>query len=147
MKGTLTQLRYIPEQWTDFIFAVPGEEFGFVGSCLVLGLLVFLIFRLVRLARMSRNEFESAFTFGLAAVLSITPPSISVWLSDSSRLWEFPCPICPPVVRLFLRTWLPLVSLSVSIELAQSEHCSFSEAEISSMNIVVTTGDCNGIWH
>lgn len=69
MKGTLTQLRYIPEQWTDFIFAVPGEEFGFVGSCLVLGLLVFLIFRLVRLARTSRNEFESSFTFGLAAVL------------------------------------------------------------------------------
>ncbi|MFM8438673.1 MAG: FtsW/RodA/SpoVE family cell cycle protein, partial [Candidatus Kapaibacterium sp.] len=69
MKGTLTQLRYIPEQWTDFIFAVPGEEFGFVGSCMVLGLLIFLIFRLVRLARMSRNEFESAFTFGLAAIL------------------------------------------------------------------------------
>ena len=69
MKGTLTQLRYIPEQWTDFIFAVPGEEFGFVGSCIVLGLLIFLIFRLVRLARLSRNEFESAFTFGLAAVL------------------------------------------------------------------------------
>ncbi|MFM8178904.1 MAG: FtsW/RodA/SpoVE family cell cycle protein, partial [Candidatus Kapaibacterium sp.] len=45
------------------------EEFGFVGSCMVLGLLIFLIFRLVRLARMSRNEFESAFTFGLAAIL------------------------------------------------------------------------------
>jgi rod shape determining protein RodA len=53
----------------DRTISVPGEEFGFVGSCLVLGLLVFLIFRLVRLARMSRNEFESAFTFGLAAAL------------------------------------------------------------------------------
>jgi rod shape determining protein RodA len=69
MKGTLTQLRYIPEQWTDFIFDVPGEEFGFIGSSLVLGLLVFLIFRLVRLARGARNGYETAFTFGLAAVL------------------------------------------------------------------------------
>ncbi len=69
MRGTLTQLRYIPEQWTDFIFDVPGEEFGFAGSVTVLGLLVFLIFRLVRLARNSLAAFESSFAFGLAAIL------------------------------------------------------------------------------
>ncbi len=69
MQGTLTQLRYIPEQWTDFIFDVPGEEFGFAGSITVLGLLVFLIFRLVRLARNSRSAFESTFAFGFAAIL------------------------------------------------------------------------------
>ncbi len=69
MKGTLTQLRYIPEQWTDFIYDVPGEEFGFIGSVTVLGLLVFLIFRLVRLARNARSAFESAFSFGFAAII------------------------------------------------------------------------------
>ncbi len=69
MKGTLTQLRYIPEQWTDFIYDVPGEEFGFAGSVTVLGLLLFLILRLVRLARNARNAFESAFSFGMASVI------------------------------------------------------------------------------
>lgn len=69
LHGTQTQLRYIPEQWTDFIFSVLGEEFGFIGSVTVLGLLVFLIFRIVRIARMVRNDFASIVAFGVAAVL------------------------------------------------------------------------------
>ena len=36
LKGTQTQLRYIPEQWTDFIFCVPTEEFGLIGGVAVL---------------------------------------------------------------------------------------------------------------
>lgn len=69
MQGTLTQLRYIPEQWTDFIFDVPGEEFGFIGSVTVLGLLTFLILRILRLARIAREEFASTIAFGLATIL------------------------------------------------------------------------------
>ncbi len=69
LHGTQTQLRYIPEQWTDFIFCVPGEEFGFIGSVTVLGLLGFLILRIERIARVVKSEFESTIAFGLAAVL------------------------------------------------------------------------------
>jgi rod shape determining protein RodA len=38
LAGNQTQLQFIPEQWTDFIFCVIGEEFGFIGSFFVLGL-------------------------------------------------------------------------------------------------------------
>ena len=69
MQGTLTQLRYIPEQWTDFIYDVPGEEFGFIGSVTVLGLLLFLIHRISRIARLSKTPFESSIAFGVASVL------------------------------------------------------------------------------
>lgn len=49
LKGTQKQLRYIPEQHTDFIFAVVGEEGGFVGSTLLLGLYALLLTRIWRI--------------------------------------------------------------------------------------------------
>ncbi|MBL7999906.1 MAG: rod shape-determining protein RodA, partial [Candidatus Kapabacteria bacterium] len=69
LHGTQTQLRYIPEQWTDFIFCVPGEEFGFIGSVTVLGLLAFLILRILRIARFCRDEFSTVVAFGFASIL------------------------------------------------------------------------------
>lgn len=69
LKGTQTQLRYIPEQWTDFIYCVPGEEFGFVGSVTVLGLLGFLILRIERVAKTVRNQFASTVCIGIASIL------------------------------------------------------------------------------
>lgn len=68
LQGTQTQLRYIPEQWTDFIFCVPTEEFGFVGGMLVLALLGALIWLAVDTASHLRNKFESTICFGIAAV-------------------------------------------------------------------------------
>jgi rod shape determining protein RodA len=62
-------LRYIPEQWTDFIFCVPAEEFGFVGAAIVLVLYGFLLLRLERLYRHARDPVASVATFGFAVVL------------------------------------------------------------------------------
>ena len=59
LHGTQTQLRYIPKQWTDFIFCVPTEEFGFVGGVLVIGLLAILIMQCIAIARQSGNAFGS----------------------------------------------------------------------------------------
>lgn len=59
LHGTQTQLRYIPKQWTDFIFCVPTEEFGFVGGVLVIGLLAILIMQCISIARQSGNAFGS----------------------------------------------------------------------------------------
>jgi rod shape determining protein RodA len=59
LHGTQTQLRYIPKQWTDFIFCVPTEEFGFVGGVLVIGLLAILILQCIAIARQSGNAFGS----------------------------------------------------------------------------------------
>lgn len=68
LQGTQTQLRYIPEQWTDFIFCVPTEEFGFVGGLLVLVLLASLIWLAIDTASHLRNKFESTICFGIATI-------------------------------------------------------------------------------
>jgi rod shape determining protein RodA len=68
LKGTQTQLRYIPEQWTDFIFCVPTEEFGFLGGILVITLLISLVYFAIDTASHLRNKFESTICFGVAAI-------------------------------------------------------------------------------
>ncbi|MDB5034462.1 MAG: hypothetical protein JWQ98_1703 [Chlorobi bacterium] len=68
LKGTLTQLRYIPEQWTDFIYCVPTEEFGFLGGMLVIVLLCALVWFAVDTASHLRNKFESTICFGIATI-------------------------------------------------------------------------------
>ncbi len=70
LHGTQTQLNYIPEQWTDFIFCVPGEEFGFVGAAFVLGLFAALIFHGISIAGLSKNRFGSIGAIGITAVLA-----------------------------------------------------------------------------
>ncbi len=69
MEGTQTQLRFIPEQWTDFIFSVIGEEFGFLGSIIVVILFAIIFFRLLTLAQKLKNRFESFVTLGVLLTL------------------------------------------------------------------------------
>ncbi|MCX7984506.1 MAG: rod shape-determining protein RodA [Bacteroidetes bacterium] len=69
LQGTQTQLNYIPEQWTDFIFCVPGEEFGFIGSSIVLLLFLTLLLRGLKIASMSKNFFSSVAALGFTAVI------------------------------------------------------------------------------
>lgn len=57
MEGTQTQLRFLPEQWTDFIFCVVGEEFGFMGASLVLLLFSLLFLRLLYMASNHKHPF------------------------------------------------------------------------------------------
>jgi rod shape determining protein RodA len=70
LKGTQTQLNYIPEQWTDFIFCVPGEEFGFIGGSIVLFLFTALLLHGIRLASISKNKFGSLAAIGLTGILA-----------------------------------------------------------------------------
>jgi rod shape determining protein RodA len=68
MQGSQTQLRFIPEQWTDFIFCVIGEEFGLLGASIVVILFLILIFRLLNNAYYSRNRFLSIACIGFASI-------------------------------------------------------------------------------
>lgn len=68
LQGNQTQLRFIPEQWTDFIYCVIGEEFGFIGSVLVIILFILLLSRLIHLASHTKDKFGSMFTMGTLAL-------------------------------------------------------------------------------
>lgn len=70
LKGTQTQLNYIPEQWTDFIFCVQGEEFGFLGASLVLALYAALSLHGLRIANISKNKFGSLSAIGITGILT-----------------------------------------------------------------------------
>lgn len=68
MQGTQTQLRYIPKQWTDFIFCVPTEEFGFIGGLTVIILLSAMIMRCVTIAFEADSKFFSVVAIGTGTV-------------------------------------------------------------------------------
>jgi len=70
LKGTQTQLNYIPEQWTDFIFCVLGEEFGFLGASIVLALFAALSLHGLRVANISKNKFGSLSAIGITGILT-----------------------------------------------------------------------------
>lgn len=71
LQGTQTQLNFIPEQWTDFIFCVPGEEFGFVGASLIITLFTALLYHGVRVAGLSKNKFASVAAIGVTGIFGI----------------------------------------------------------------------------
>ncbi len=71
LHGNQTQLQYIPEQWTDFIYCVIGEEFGFIGSMLVLILFVYLFLRILKIASQTKDEFLSLTIIGILSVYLI----------------------------------------------------------------------------
>lgn len=71
LNGTQTKNNFVPEQSTDFIFCTVGEEWGFVGSTLVLGLFLLLILRIVFLAERQRSAFSRIYGYGLASILFV----------------------------------------------------------------------------
>ncbi len=68
-QGTQTQLNFIPEQHTDFIFSAVGEELGFVGSFLVLVVFWLICWRLIVIAQNARDLFGSLLTIGVFAMI------------------------------------------------------------------------------
>jgi len=70
LHGTQTQLNFIPKQWTDFIFCVPGEEFGFIGALVVFGLFAVLLFHGIKLASTAKNRFGSLIAIGFTALFT-----------------------------------------------------------------------------
>jgi rod shape determining protein RodA len=68
-QGTQTQLNFIPEQHTDFIFSSIGEELGFVGSLCLLVTFFFLCWRVLRVACQAPNNFGSLLAIGVLAMI------------------------------------------------------------------------------
>jgi rod shape determining protein RodA len=71
LKGTQTKLRFVPEQSTDFIFCTVGEEWGFLGTTVVILLFLILFYRLLVLAERQRNAFARIYGYGVVSVLCL----------------------------------------------------------------------------
>jgi rod shape determining protein RodA len=71
LQGSQTNLDYVPEQHTDFIFTVIGEEFGFIGSAAVLALFALLLWRAIRIASLSKDAFGTYLATGVASMFAI----------------------------------------------------------------------------
>jgi rod shape determining protein RodA len=69
LQGTQTHLNFLPAHHTDFIFAVIGEELGFLGALLLLLLFAVIIWRALRIARLSEDLFGRLIATGVAGVL------------------------------------------------------------------------------
>lgn len=69
LQGTQTKYNFVPEQSTDFIFCTVGEEWGFVGSALVVVLFVYLLYRLVKMAERQRSDFSRIYGYGVISIL------------------------------------------------------------------------------
>lgn len=67
--GTQVQLRFLKVRHTDFIFSAMAEEFGFVGTVLVIALLVFVIWRCLYVARHASDRFGALIAYGVATLL------------------------------------------------------------------------------
>ncbi len=70
LHGTQTNLSFLPEEHTDFIYSVLGEQFGFLGCVVVLGLYLFMLQRLLRIASDSRSRYTSLLAVGLTGIFS-----------------------------------------------------------------------------
>ncbi|MBC7641707.1 MAG: rod shape-determining protein RodA [Flavobacterium sp.] len=71
LEGTQTKGGFVPEQHTDYIFTTVGEEWGFVGSLIVVGLFVGLILRVLYLAERQKTKFSRVYGYCVAGILFI----------------------------------------------------------------------------
>lgn len=69
LEGSQSRLEFLPERHTDFLFSVLGEEFGLLGSLLVMLLFGFIFYRTIRIATRCRSRFASNLAFGAGTIL------------------------------------------------------------------------------
>ncbi len=71
LSGTQNQLNFLPERHTDFIFSVVGEEWGFVGTALMLGLFLLLVFRGMKIAELTKDASGKLIAVGITTMLAV----------------------------------------------------------------------------
>lgn len=71
MEGTRTTGKFVPEQHTDYIFSTVGEEWGFLGSALVIILFVALLLRILYLSELQKLQFSRVYGYSVASILFV----------------------------------------------------------------------------
>lgn len=69
LQGTQTKFKFVPKQSSDFIFCTIGEEWGFLGSFVVIGIYMYLLLRLLVLAERQRSVFSRVYGYGVVSIL------------------------------------------------------------------------------
>lgn len=69
LQGTQTALNFVPEQSTDFIFTSAAEQFGFIGSFIVVAVFVALLLRIIQVSERQRSTFARVYGYGVASIL------------------------------------------------------------------------------
>ena len=71
LEGTRTIGKFVPEQHTDYIFSTVGEEWGFLGSSIVVILFVLLLVRILHLAELQKSQFSRVYGYSVASILFV----------------------------------------------------------------------------
>jgi rod shape determining protein RodA len=71
LQGTQTKFKFVPAQSTDFIFCTIGEEWGFLGSLVVIGLYAILLLRLIKLAEQQRSTLSRVYGYGVVSIIFV----------------------------------------------------------------------------
>lgn len=69
LNGSQTQYNWVPEQGTDFIFCTIGEQFGFLGSLLLIGMYAVFLLRIIHVAERQRSQFSRVYAYCVAGIL------------------------------------------------------------------------------
>lgn len=69
LNGTQTKFDFVPEQSTDFIFCTVGEEWGFIGSLVVIGLFTALLYRIIFIAERQKSPYTRRYAYGVASII------------------------------------------------------------------------------
>jgi rod shape determining protein RodA len=70
LEGSQTQLNFIPAQWTDFIYCVPAEEFGFLGALFILSLFAYLLYKGTNIASTVKSRYASIVAIGVVSIFA-----------------------------------------------------------------------------
>jgi rod shape determining protein RodA len=71
LKGTQTKYEFVPEQSTDFIFCTVGEEWGFIGTFVVILLFLLLLYRIIFIAERQKSNFTRIYAYGVASIIFV----------------------------------------------------------------------------
>ncbi len=69
LQGTQTKYDFVPEQATDFIFCTVGEEWGFIGTTILMAMFLWLLIRIVMIAERQKNNFVRMYGYGVASII------------------------------------------------------------------------------
>ncbi len=117
-QGTQKRLDFLPEQHTDFIFSVVGEELGFVGTMLVIGAFSFVLLRIVRLATEASDPFAGLVIFGIFGAW-ITHIFVNVGMTIGVfPITGIPLPFVSYGGSFLLMSW---VALALAVRVTQEE--------------------------